>query len=207
MNNCHWSIWAWLYRDNKDICEGITKYTNNVEQVREDAAKFYNVTKDRIKNLFIRIQFGGSETKWKQDFAKDINKTFPLAKELQRITTKIKKDVASRFPKWLNEISKTDKTDPNLTLMSYVLQKVERLCVDNIHQAFGKRMLSRLHDEANIRVDCETVDLILANKAICAIVPTMRSSLSHNEPPNWSKKMFWEKEKRFSICTIKDLNM
>ena len=205
MNNCHWSIWAWLYRDNKEICEGIKKYTNNVEQVREEAAKFYKVTKDRIKNLFIRIQFGGSETKWKQDFAKDINDTFPLAKELQGITAKIKKDVAGRFPKWLKEISKTDKIDPELTLMSYVLQKVERLCVDNIHQAFGKRMLSRLHDEANIRVDCETVDLILANKAICAIVPTMRSSLSHNEPPNWSKKMFWEEEKYFSICTIKDL--
>ena len=45
MNNCHWSIWAWLYKDNKEISEGITKYTNNVEQVREDAAKFYNVTK------------------------------------------------------------------------------------------------------------------------------------------------------------------
>ena len=66
-------------------------------------------------------------------------------------------------------------------------------------------MLSRLHDEANIQVDCETVDLILANKAVCAIVPTMRCSLSHNKAPKWSKKMFWENDKCFNICTVKDL--
>ena len=24
MNNCHWSIWAWLYKDNKEISEGET---------------------------------------------------------------------------------------------------------------------------------------------------------------------------------------
>ena len=205
MNNCHWSIWAWLYKDNKEISEGITKYTNNVEQVREDAAKFYNVTKDKIKNLFIRIQFGGGELKWRREFAKDTEEAFPLAKELQQITAKIKQDVTERFPEWLEEITKTDKKDPYLTLMSYVLQRVERLCIDNVHRAFGKRMLSRLHDEANIQVDCETVDLILANKAVCAIVPTMRCSLSHNKAPKWSKKMFWENDKCFNICTVKDL--
>ena len=97
MNNCHWSIWAWLYRDNKEISEGITKYTNNVEQVREDAAKFYNVTKDKIKNLFIRIQFGGGELKWRREFAKDTEEAFPLAKELQQITAKIKQDVTESF--------------------------------------------------------------------------------------------------------------
>ena len=105
----------------------------------------------------------------------------------------------------MEEITKTDKEDPYLTLMSYVLQRVERLCIDNVHRAFGKRMLSRLHDEANIQVDCETVDLILANKAVCVIVPTMRCSLSHNKAPKWSKKMFWENDKCFNICTVKDL--
>lgn len=67
--NCHFEIVLNYMKDLNIPCDNIAKYCGNVSHYREEIMKFYGVSKDAAKGLFIRLIYGGSLVGWKTDNA------------------------------------------------------------------------------------------------------------------------------------------
>jgi hypothetical protein len=53
-------------------CENLEDYVINREEIIEDVMKYYNVTRECVKKLFLRIMMGGSYIKWIEENDVDV---------------------------------------------------------------------------------------------------------------------------------------
>lgn len=133
--NCHYVIVLDFMKRLNISCVEIEKYCANTKKYRAVVAKHYGIELDQAKSLFIRLIYGGSLRKWKQDNnidtnIKDYGMLFKMKKELtefQNIVVAgnqhIIDDILLASPDYFHNAyeGKREKT-----LMSFWCQSIER---------------------------------------------------------------------------------
>lgn len=132
--NCHFEIVLDFMKQMNLQDEYIQKYCNNVSFYRQEIMKFYNVSKDVAKALFIRVIYGGSIYGWKKEHNisnfKDHDIVTDIALELQDFmdivwdtNQHIYEDIVTDTPNYYNNCNLTDK---KRSVMAFWCQSLER---------------------------------------------------------------------------------
>jgi hypothetical protein len=138
--NCHPNIIYQLAVVLKIECKNLEEYIKNRENVLLEIQTYYNINRDIAKELFIRLLYFGSFTKWAMD--NDVNKPITnfinnVSKELLNIGAKI----IENNNKLKNKIEKHLKTNnqynddlkTNKTTISYYVQEIENKILEEIY--------------------------------------------------------------------------
>ena len=132
--NCHFEIVLSYMKNLNMECEHIEKYCVNVSHYREEIMKFYGVSKDAAKGLFIRLIYGGSLVGWKLEHAistfEDPDILVDIAQELQEFmdvvwdnNQHIYKDLVTANPNYYKTCTKNKNKK---TVMAFWCQSIER---------------------------------------------------------------------------------
>jgi len=138
--NCHFEI-VLSYMQNLNMeCEHIEKYCLNVSHYRTEIMKFYNVSKDTAKALFIRLIYGGSLVGWKlengistfddPDILVDISQQLHEFMEVVWNNNQhIYKDLVNNTPNYYKTCTKNQNMK---TLMAFWCQSIERYIQEQV---------------------------------------------------------------------------
>ena len=167
--NAHPTILKQLINQHANLeFRNLAKYVNDREGVRQDIMKKYNVSKSQVKDLFIRMIFGGSYKTWfeenkiKKEPCKFI---YELFEELTHISTVTSKTYFPNYQRF-EDIAKQKKGEKDefgciRTAMALYLQDQERIVISHLYkylESKGLKVCALIHDELLVEGDVQ-IDL------------------------------------------------
>lgn len=197
--NCHASILHAMYPTKIHLRE----YVENRESCLQKVASYYHVDRTLAKQLYSRIEYGGSERAWCHEHCPNAHKDH-LLEGFSNDCRSIQADLVNKYPHWFNEIRATPShppSNPAACLMSYILMYEERRIINSLKNHFHDRTQSILYDEINITCnDNPQKDLREAQTIVKKINPTMDIKIATVE--EISPPLPYENEKNFQISSV-----
>ena len=136
--NCHPTIFLQVCNGHGILAQALQNYCNHREQCLEEVCALFKdgctpANRDKAKNLFIRILYGGSEQKWLQEN----NLTGPVPScvtELKTELSLINKNLQRSNPHLLAAVKKMTPRDVDRSFMSYYAQEWERRILECVYE-------------------------------------------------------------------------
>ncbi len=128
-NNCQVEIMRQMADKNGWIHEKLDEYCEHRDLIFEDIKKSHDLDRDEIKQMFIRILFGGnkrlSDPEWLN------NEFYP---EVRNIMT----NITIKYPDIFKKCEKTKPENAKGSTCAIVLQTEERKCLEALDRILGK---------------------------------------------------------------------
>ena len=173
--------------------EALKQYAEARDLILKDTMDHYSADRDAAKQLYIRLSFKGHLAAWRAELAPNATANLPFAVEYENAISVACSKVVIKYPEmyrkireWTDPKTRAPKPDPERTLLSYMLQKKERECIDALRAVPGYTTVAILHDELLVlRVnDTETL-LTEMNEAIQKVVKGIKCEIKELEMPEW----------------------
>lgn len=109
------------------VCDKLNHYVLNREEVLQQVAEYYQVSRNEAKLLFNVIMFGGGVDTWLKETITIPNKpTPPFLQEYQQELKTIAINISTFNPTITKYVEKSKKPNKEARIMSYFLQTIER---------------------------------------------------------------------------------
>lgn len=164
MENAQPSLALQLCRKHGIEAPALEDYVENREARLEEVKLACEVSREEAKQLFLRIAFLGSADAWAAE-ARAESSTIPsFVRALQREYKRSMALIVAEYPAAVEQQrrQRPDSSNPLATAASYVLQDVERRCLDALHDAVvasGLRVGALIYDGLLVRRG-DNIDLL-----------------------------------------------
>jgi len=155
IKNAHATIAVQLYERLQIECPCLKSYVNNRERILQKVQDACDVTRDAAKEAFIRMNYGGSLVAWCRDFGVDEDSVPSFLTKYQIETRENAKQLLAHpdFRVYVDaqKNKKPSAPNPASTQFAYVLQDLERQCLDVLIRAIvesGHTVGALLYDGA-----------------------------------------------------------
>eukprot|EP00944_MAST-04C_sp_MAST-4C-sp1_P005339 g5339.t1 len=141
--NCHPTIFLQVCNGHGILAQALQNYCNHREKCLEEVCTLFTdgftpANRDKAKNLFIRILYGGSEKKW----LKEYNLTGPVPSCLTELKTElslINKNLQSFNSRLVAAVKKMEPKDTDRSFMSYYAHEWERRILECVYEMMTDR--------------------------------------------------------------------
>lgn len=120
--NCHPVILNQLCLNNGLSCDNLSNYVNNRDDIIKDVMQLYNMSKDDVKVLFIKIINGGSLSYYMKKL--NLTKKCSFLIEFEKELSKIRKNIKMSNSEFIKNLPKDKRNNEN-SIIAYYLQEYE----------------------------------------------------------------------------------